>query len=89
MGYRKSDDLDKQRGPRCTLLDPPSRTKRVQLRVDPAEWERWTRAAKTEHRTVSEFIRVAVLYRADRTLSEGAEEAAVMTERLARAEAGA
>ena len=72
MGYIKSDDLARHAGFRAAVAN---RERRVHLRLDAALHDRVSLAARFEHRSLSEFFRVAAMERADRTLAEVAEVA--------------
>ena len=66
MGYRKSDDIDRNHG--LSVTAPPTRTKSVLLRIDEELYNRLRQAAAQESRTLSAFLRAAALHRADATL---------------------
>ena len=66
MGYRKSDDVDRNHG--FAVDAPATRSKLVTLRIDPELLARLQDAAAHEDRTLSAFLRVAAIERADRAL---------------------
>ena len=66
MGYRKSDDIDRNHG--LSVTEPPTRSKTIILRIDEELHGRLRQAAAQESRTLSAFLRAAALHRADRTL---------------------
>ena len=66
MGYRKSDDIDRNHG--FAVEAPATRDKLVTLRIDADLHRRLVEAAAHEDRTLSAFLRAAAMQRADRAL---------------------